>query len=155
MNEITFKEISAYKAIKEVYRHKKAWNFLLDFIDGSEEIDYDEEGNLVFVYYDDKSVDENYYTNEKEYCWVAGYDRKKLVFLQLLRRWSKFHIELVIAQKNRKSEAANLFGLLIDYIRKEYPKTKWLSTFPMNDRLKEYYKLNGFKDWKKELKLEL
>jgi hypothetical protein len=72
-----------------------------------------------------------------------------------MHKWSKNHLELVVAQKKNASEAENLFGQLIEHIRKEYPTTTWLSTFPMNDRLKEYYMLNGFKEWKKELKLEL
>lgn len=155
MNKITFKEISAFKAIKEVYNHKKAWDFLLDFIDNSEEIEHDEDGNIVFVYWDGNSTEENYFTNEKNYYWVAGYDGRKLVFLQLIRRWSKFHLELVIAQKKKKSEAENLFPLLVDHIKESYPKTKYLTTFPMNERLKEYYKLCGFYDWKKELKLNI
>lgn len=156
MSNVVFKEISAYEAIKEIYGHKNAWSFLLDFVEASEEIDFDDAGNIVFVYCDGKSTKNNYFTNEDLYCWVAGFEGDNIVFLQLIRRWSKFHFELVIAQKKKNSEASNLFGQLVEYVKDTYVKAKYFSTFPMNDRLREYYKLSGFYDWKqKELRLDL
>lgn len=153
---IRFREMSAYVAVKEVFRHKRSWSFLLDFIDCSDEVDETDTGDIQFVYWNGVSLDKNYFTNDSNFFWIAGYDDKnRLCFLQLMHKWSKKHLELVVAQKKYTSNAENLFGQLIEHIRKEYPTTTWLSTFPMNDRLKDYYMLNGFKEWKKELKLEL
>lgn len=152
---IKFKEISAYRALKEIYKHKDCWEFLLDFVESSEEIEEDDNGNIMFVYWDGKSTDHNYFTNEKDFFWIAGYEKNRVCFLQLMHRWSKFHIELVVAQKKKHSKVENIFGNLVEYIKNKQEKTKYLSTYPMNDRLKEYYKLNGFYDWKNELRLDL
>lgn len=154
---ITFKEISAYRAIKEVYGHKKSWEFLYNFIESSEEVEEDEVGNIYFVYWNDKDDSENYYTNENKYFWIAGYDGTHICFLQLMERMNSQRMELVIAQKRKTSRAQNLFGLLVDFIKssERYEKIKRLSTFPMNDRLKEYYMLNGFHETGKTLKLNI
>lgn len=152
---VRFREMSAYVAIKEIFRHKRNWSFLLDFIDCSDEVDENDKGDIQFVYWDGHSLDKNYFTNDTKYFWIAGYDDKnRLCFLQLMHKWSKNHLELVIAQKRKSSDADNLFGLLIEYLKTSY-KTKYLSTFPMNDRLKEYYKKKGFYDWKNELRLDI
>lgn len=152
---VRFREMSAYVAIKEIFRHKRSWSFLLDFIDCSDEVDEDENGDIQFIYWDGHSLDKNYFTNDSEFFWIAGYDDKnRLCFLQLMHRWNKNHLELVVAQKKSSSDADNLFGSLIEYLKTAY-KTKYLSTFPMNDRLKEYYKMKGFYDWKNELRLDI
>lgn len=154
INNIKFKEISSYKAIKEIYSHKKAWSFLLDFIDGSDEIDFDDDGNLIFICYNGESMDSNYFTNDDVYYWIGGYYEHKLVFLQLMKRWSENHLELVIAQKKKTSDVEDLFGSVVKYIKETY-NIKYLSTYPMNEKLKEYYKSKGFYDWKNELRLDL
>lgn len=150
---VTFKEISAYRAIKEIYKHKIAWRFLYGFIDESQEVEEDEDGQLIFVYWNGKSEDSNYYTNEKKYFWIAGFEGNKIVFLQLVGRMSGIHMELTVAQKKYTSKAKNCFGNLIEFMANKYLKTKYLTTHPMNDTLSEYYKKSGFKDWKNELKL--
>ena len=150
---VTFKEISTYRAIKEIYKHKNAWRFLYGFVDSSEEVEEDEDGEILFVYYNGKSETNNYYTNEKKYFWIAGFEGNKIVFLQLVGRMSGVHMELTVAQKKYTSKAENCFGGLVEFMARTYVKTKYLTTYPMNDVLKEYYKKSGFEDWKNELKL--
>ena len=156
-SKMTFKEISAYKAIKEIYKHKNAWQFLYGFIDESEEIEEDESGNLYFIYWNEKNTDNNFYTNEEKFFWIAGYDNNKICFLQLIGRQSGVHLDLVVAQKKYTMETENCFGNLIDYIKEKYDKIKYISTFPMNKTLEEYYRSKGFRTWEKhnELRLDL
>lgn len=152
---LTFKEVSSYTAIKEIYKHKKVWDFLYRFIDDSEEVEVDDDGKIYFVYWDGESNDKNYYTNDDKYFWIAGYDDKQLVFLQLIGKISGVHYELTVAQKKYSADTANCFGNLIDHIKDKYKKVKWLSTFPLNKDLEEYYKKNGFNDWEKHNELRL
>lgn len=154
---MVFKEISAYKAIKEIYKHKNAWDFLYSFVSDSEEVEEDESGKLYFIYWNGKNNDKNFYTNEEKFFWIAGYDDGKLCFLQLMGRESGVHLDLVVAQKRKRVTTENCFGNLIDFIKDTYKKTKYLSTFPMNKTLEAYYKSKGFKDWKNhnELRLDL
>ena len=150
---LQYRKISAYKAIKEIYSHPKAWDFLHTFVEDSEEVEIDD-GEIYFIYYDGKSEKHNYFTNESEYFWIAGYDNGRLNFLQLMHLINDSHMELVIAQKKSSSKSKNYFGNLIAYIKNNYV-TKYLTTFPMNDNLKQYYMANGFYEYKDELRMDL
>lgn len=152
---IKFREMRSMTALREIFRHKNSWNFLLSFIQSYDEIEESEIGEIEFVYYDGKSLDKNLFSNDKDFFWIAGFDEnRRLCFLQLMHKCSKPHLELVVAQKRKTSAEENLFGNLIEFIRNTYD-AKYLSTLPINDRLKEYYKANGFYDWKNELRLDL
>ena len=151
---IHYKEISAYKALKEICSHPVSWEFLLNFVENSEEVDIGDDGEIIFVFTDGKSTSHNYFTNEDMYFWIGGYDNGRLKFLQLMRKVSSNHLELVIAQKKSNEKSKDWFGRLVEYISNNY-FAKYLTTFPMNDKLKEYYKSNGFYEHGKELRIDL
>lgn len=153
--ELKFRNISAYRAIKEVYSHPKSWNFLMTFIDDSEEVEIDEDsGEIIFVFTNGKSDKNNYFTNENEYWWIGGYDNGKLAFLQLMHKVSKRHLELVIAQKKSSSKCKEWFDSLVKYLRQSY-EFKYMTTYPMNEKLKEHYIASGFYECKDELRLDI
>ena len=145
-----FKEISAYQAIKEIYKHKRLWSFLYECIDNSQEV-IERDGKIDFNHFN-----KVYYINEKEYSWIAGYDENKLCFLQFIKKPVRNSIELVIAEKKSTTKTKSWFGNVVEYIKQEYPKVKRMTTFPMNETLREYYKRFGFENYKiKELKLKI
>lgn len=147
---ITFKEIPAYKAIAEIYKHKKTWEFLYNAIECSHEV-IEEDGEIYF----DDHFDKLYYINDKEYAWIAGYADKKICFFQLVKRPVKNSVELVIAQKRHNTQTKDWFNNILEYIKQLYPELRYMTTFPMNDKLKDHYKKFGFVDYKKELKLTI
>ena len=151
---IQFRKISAYKAVKEIYSHPNSWEFLHTFVEDSEEVEIGEDGEIYFIYYDGESTKHNYFTNEDEYFWIGGYDNGRLNFLQLVHWINDSHIDLVVAQKKAKAKSKEYFGKLVSYISNNYT-AKYLTTFPMNDKLKRYYIDNGFYEHNKELRLDL
>lgn len=147
---VTFSEITPYQAIKEIYKHKRCWSFLHECIDNSQEV-VERNGKIDFNHFG-----KVYYINEEEYSWIAGYDGDKICFLQFIKRPVRNSIELVIAEKRSTTKTKAWFGNVVEYIKKEYPKVKRMTTFPMNETLKEYYKKFGFENYKmKELKLKV
>lgn len=147
---VTFKEITPYEAIKEIYRHKKCWSFLYECIDNSQEV-VERNGKIDFNHFG-----KVYYINETEYSWIAGYNEGKLCFLQFIKRPVMNNVELIIAEKRSTTKTKSWFGNVVEYIKNEYPKVKRMTTFPMNEILREYYKSFGFEDYKmKELKLKV
>lgn len=140
---VTFKEVTPYEAIKEVFKHKKNWDLLYECIDNSKEV-IEENGKIYF----DTSYTHLYYINDKDYVWIAGYDENKLCFLQLVHKPYRNNIELVIAQKRSTTKTKNWFKSVVDYIKVLYPQAKTMTTLPLNDKLKEYYKQFGFNDYK-------
>ena len=145
---IKFKIIPTYKAIKEIYKHKKTWGFLYDAVEYSNEV-FEEDDEIYFNY----SHDKLYYINEEDYFWVAGYDNGKLAFLQFINYANESHFDLVIAQKKSSIKTKDYFGNLINWLSNTF-SVKYLTTFPMNDHLKEYYINHGFREYKKELRLD-
>ena len=140
---VTFKEVTPYEAIKEVFKHKKNWDLLYECIDNSKEV-IEENGKIYF----DTSYTHLYYINDKDYVWIAGYDENKLCFLQLVHKPFRNNIELVIAQKRSTTKTKNWFKSVVDYVKALYPQAKTMTTLPLNDKLKEYYKQFGFNDYK-------
>lgn len=140
---VTFKEVTSYEAIKEIFKHKKNWYLLYECIDNSKEV-IEENGKI----YLDTSYTHLYYINDKDYVWIAGYDENKLCFLQLVHKPFRNNIELVIAQKRSTTKTKNWFKSVVDYIKVLYPQVKTMTTLPLNDKLKEYYKQFGFNDYK-------
>lgn len=148
---ITFKPIETYDAIEEIFRHKKNWDLLHECIENSKEV-IEQDGEIYF----DTDYDELYYINDKDYLWIGGYDGSKLCFLQLVHKPVRNHLELVVAEKKSTVKTKNWFKMLVDYVETLYPKVKSITTLPMNDMLKEYYKKFGFVDYKHgELKLSV
>lgn len=140
---VTFKEVTPYKAIKEIFKHKKNWDLLYECIDNSKEV-IEKNGKIYF----DTNYTHLYYINDKDYMWIAGYDENNLCFLQLVHKPFRNNIELVIAQKRSTTKTKNWFKSVVDYIKVLYPQTKTMTTLPLNDKLKEYYKRFGFNDYK-------
>ena len=148
---ITFKQIETYQAIREIFKHKKNWYLLHECIDNSKEVV--EYGNEIFF---DTDYDELYYINEKDYLWIAGYDENKLCFLQFIHKPVRNRLELVVAQKKTTVKSSNWFNGVVEYVKTMYPNLRSITTLPMNDKLKEYYKSFGFADYKHgELKLKI
>ena len=146
-----FKEITSYQAIKEIYQDKQSWYLLFECIDNSKEV-IEKDGEISF----DKSYDKLYYIDEKEYFWIGGYDDDKLCFLQFVQKPKWNHLELVVAQKKENIKAKNWFNGVVEYVKFLYPKLKSITTLPINDKLKDYYKTFGFNDYKHgEIKLTI
>ena len=74
----------------------------------------------------------------KDYEWLGIYDDDMLIGLQLINI-QEDEIELVIAQKIK---GKSVFKYILDYVYREYSKP--IITFPLNDKLKEYYMSFGF-----------
>ena len=151
---LQFRKISAYKAVKEIYSHPNSWEFLHTFVEDSEEVDIDDNGDICFIYYDGNSTKHNYFTNEDDYFWIGGYDNGRLNFLQLIHNVNQSHLELVVAQKKKSAKSKDYFGKLINYLNSNYI-FKYLTTFPMNEKLEKYYCEHGFYKYKKELRLDV
>lgn len=148
---LSFKRIESRKAIQEIYDHDVIWDFLWEFIDSSDEVDVDDDGNVVYL----KSEKNSMFANDSENFWIGGYKGRNLCFLQLVKMHSKDHMELVIAQKKPTTKTENVFQQLVEYIVSEFPNIKYLSTYPMNPKLNEHYKSKGFYDWNGELRYDL
>lgn len=148
---IRFRRIDSSKALQEIYDHDEIWDFLWEFVDSSEEVDLDDEGNVVYL----KSEKDSMFANDRDNFWIGGYKGSNLCFLQLMKKHSSDHLELVIAQKKPTTKTENVFSQLVSYIEREFPSAKYLSTYPMNKKLEDHYKSYGFYDWKGELRYDL
>ena len=146
------KSLEEVKAkLKEIYKDKKTWYLLFECIDNSKEvIEKNEE-----IYFD-TNYNELYYINEKDYFWIGGYEGNNLCFLQFVQKPKRNRLELVVAQKKETVKSKNWFNGVVEHIKTLYPNLKNITTLPLNDKLKEYYKKFGFTDYKHgELKLTI
>ena len=133
MNMIQIKYISTLDALDNIFCNDQ-FEFLKDAVIDSGEVEAYKNYYVLcrsryHIYTDLKN---------KDYKWLGIYDEGELIGLQLINI-QEDNVELVIAQKIKGS---SVFKCILDYVYQEYNKP--IITFPLNDKLKEYYMSFGF-----------
>lgn len=148
------KFISTEDAMFEIFEDDK-FTHLQSCIEAEGEAKYDKkEGQWKIQLMNNYNFNDNIYTNpydDKVRRWLAGYIGDEVVMLQLISLEDESYVELINVEKH--GDVKGVFQAIIDFVTKKYHKT--IKTFPMDDKLEEYYIKHGFVKDGDELRLDV
>ena len=151
---IDIKQIPTIDALFEIFEDDK-FEHLQRCIEAEGEAKYDKRaGEWKIQCMNNYNLDDNHYTNsydDKVRIWLGGYVGEELVMLQLISLEEPSYVELINVEKH--GDVKGVFPAIIDYVKSKYHKP--IKTFPMDDKLEEYYIKNGFVKDGNELRLDV
>ena len=139
------RRITTYEAIYYIL-DEIMFPHLLSCIESEGEVRKKRNGEYDVRLVNGRDFSENKYTNpyDSECEWIAGFsddNPDECAMLQLISVDSD-GVELVNCEK--RTGEKNVFCQIVRWVEKEYPG-KRISTFPMTDKLEEYYTGFGFR----------